>query len=136
MGANGSGKSRIVECLTGQTLPSKHMSITYIGPCILAPSEFLENHYFYTSLITAAVDSTIVVMVQNALHTTSVFPPLFATAFTRRILGVITNSQAPEARPDLAQRFLHSAGAREIVSVDFPQSKGLDMLRQLLYEPA
>lgn len=133
MGARRSGKARLIAALSGQPVVSNHvMAVEFYGQCINTPSEFLENRFFYTSLITAAIDCEIIAMVQNATHTVSLFPPLFASMFNRQVVGIVTDVELPDARPDLAERFLRSAGVRQCVQVNFSKGDGLEYLQSLL----
>lgn len=133
MGARDSGKGRLINALTGNTAASDHsMAVEFFGEYINTPSEFLENRFFYTSLITASLDCHIIAAVQSAVRTISLYPPLFTAMFNCRVVGVITDIEDPKARPDLAERFLRSAGARECFSVNITTGDGLDNVRALL----
>ena len=74
-------------------------------------------------------------MIQDATRSTCLFPPQFAAMFNRNVVGVMTKTDASEANPERAERFLRSAGARQIVPVSARTGAGLDALRALFLEP-
>ena len=59
-------------------------------------------------------------------------PPAFASMFNRRVIGIITRIDAPDADPDRARRFLENAGVREILAVSVEQGAGMEELRAIL----
>ena len=93
------------------------------------PSEFLENRRFYPALITASADCDILAFVQDATRSTCQMPPAFAAMFNRRVIGVITKTDAPTANQLRARKFLLNTGVKEIFSVSAAQDTGLDKLR-------
>ena len=132
VGATGAGKRSIIRALMDEDLPPhRPMAINYHGPYINTPGEFLENRRFYSALITASSHCDVVVLVQNATCRTSRFPPLFASAFNRRVIGIVTKISADGADVARAERFLRQAGAREILRVDITNHVGLDAIEAL-----
>lgn len=133
MGETGAGKSSLIRALAGGGVRSgRALAVEYVGDFINTPGEFLENRRFYTALITAAVDCEILLMLQDSTRNTSLFPPRFAAMFNRRVIGVITKIDLPSSRPDLAERFLRSAGAREIAHVSAMSGEGVEDLKASL----
>lgn len=132
VGATGAGKRSLIRALMEEDLPPhRPMSINYHGPYINTPGEFLENRRFYPALITASADCDVVVFVQDASRRTSRFPPLFASAFNRRVIGIVTRISVDGADVARAERFLRQAGAREILRVDITNREDLDAIESL-----
>ena len=130
-----SGKSSLIRCLSGGDYrPRKVFALDYHGCFINTPSEFLENRRFYPSLITASADCGALLFVQAADRSTSQLPPQFASMFNRLVLGVVTRIDLPEARVDLARRFLENAGVRRILEVSAVTGAGLAELKTALGE--
>lgn len=131
-GETGVGKSALVRAFSGGAyVKTRPMSVEYFGQFIITPGEFLENRRFYRALITASADCNLLVMMQDATRDTSLFPPQFATAFNRQVVGVITRIDAPNARPDRAERFLHNAGVHTLFLLSLQTGQGLEALRAL-----
>ncbi len=132
VGETGAGKRSLIRALSGDVIsPRRPMSVDFHGPYINTPGEFLENRRFYPALITASADCDIVVFVQDATRRACLFPPLFAASFNRRVLGLISKTDADTADANLAERFLRQAGVGEILSVSAYAGTGLDVLRSL-----
>lgn len=133
MGETGAGKASLIRALSGgQAACGRAMAVEYCGDFINTPGEFLENRRFYTSLITAAADCQILLLLQDSTKNTSLFPPQFAAMFNRTVIGVISKIDEPSARPELAERFLHSAGARSFIRVSAKTGAGLEELKAIL----
>lgn len=135
IGETGSGKSNLIRALSdGRIAPRKLMAVEYCGPFINTPGEFLENRRFYPALITTAAECDMILMLANATHNTSLFPPQFASMFNRAVLGAVTCADADTANTERAERFLRNAGVREILRVGFKTGMGLEALRVKLAE--
>ena len=52
--------------------------------------------------------------------------------FNRKVIGVITKTDLPEANVARAERFLRNAGVREQYAVSLATGEGLDKLRLVL----
>jgi ethanolamine utilization protein EutP len=126
IGETDSGKSGLIRALSGEAYaPRRAMAVEYFGRFINTPGEFLENSRYYHALITSSADCDVLVMVQDARRSTSLFPALFAPIFNRPVVGVVTRSGEAGANPERARRFLESAGARRVVPTDFRSGAGL-----------
>jgi ethanolamine utilization protein EutP len=133
IGETGAGKRSLIRALSGEALPPRlPMSVEFHGPFINTPGEFLENRRFYRHLITAAVDCDIVAFVQDATRRASLFPPLFAASFNRKLVGVVSKTDAEGADPERAERLLRNAGAKDIFRMSVQTGDGLEKLRALL----
>lgn len=133
MGETKAGKSSLIRALSGESAKcGPALAVEYCGDFINTPGEFLENRRFYTSFITASADCKVMLLVQDATRKSSLFPPQFAAMFNRKVIGVVTKTDLPDARPELAERFLRSAGARRFVRVSAKTGHGLDELKKLL----
>ncbi|MCW7753363.1 EutP/PduV family microcompartment system protein [Desulfobotulus sp. H1] len=133
IGENGAGKTALMEALSGKRSATRRpMAVEYCGRFVNTPGEFLENRRFYPAIITTSADCDVVVMVQDATRINSLFPPQFASLFTRRVVGVVSKVQMAGANADRAIRFLKSAGAREIVLWNSDTGEGLERLQAML----
>lgn len=131
IGASGSGKASLIRALGAAEVCGRSQAVEYCGPFIIAPGEYIERHY-YTSLITTAADCAVLLILHDATQNSSFFPPQFAAMFNRQVVGVATKIDAPTARPELAERFLHSAGARHFVRTSAKTGQGLAELHTIL----
>ena len=133
MGETGVGKSTLIQALMGgEIITRRPMAVEYRGQFINTPGEFLENRRFYPALITTAADCHILALLQDATRTNSLFPPGFAAIFNRKVLGVITKVDVAGAEVKRAERFLRSAGAKDIIGLSVKSGAGLEALREML----
>ena len=130
IGEWGSGKSTLIRALFDPGyVPRKVLALDFHRNFVNTPSEFLENRRFYPALITASADCDILAFVQDATRSTCQMPPAFAAMFNRRVIGVITKTDAPTANQLRARQFLLNTGVKEIFSGSAAQDTGLDKLR-------
>lgn len=141
MGNAQAGQGKVALALSGQASSSygashcanqRAMALSYCGPFVLTPSEFLENRRFYHALIAEAARCNAVFMLQNALSSTSPYPPGFARMFNRPVVGVVPHAFSPNAHPERAVRFLQLAGARRIEQICVAHPETLAGLREFM----
>lgn len=127
------GKSSLIRALSHEEYaPRRALAVDYVGQFINTPGEFLENRWFYNALITSSADCDILAMVQDATRSSSLFPPLFASMFNRKVVGVITKVDDGASLPARARRFLSSAGVQDVVHTSIKTGEGLEILREML----
>jgi len=71
-------------------------------------------------------------MLQDSTRISSLFPPLFSSIFTRKVVGVVTKVDVDGGNVERAERFLKNAGAREIIRSSSITGVGLDILKEML----
>lgn len=124
------GKSTLVRVLSGADYaPRKVLALDYFHNFVNTPSEFLENRRFYRALITASAECGTLLFLQDAVRRSCLLPPGFASMFNRRVLGIVTKIDLPEANVERARLFLRNAGVRDILAVSAVQGTGLAELR-------
>ncbi len=125
-----SGKSTLIRTLSRSDYrPRKVFAVEHHGDFVNTPSEFLENRRWYPALITASAHCDTLIFVQDATRSTCQIAPALAAMFNRKVIGVITKTDLPEANVGRAERFLRNAGVREIFPVSLSTGEGLDRLR-------
>ena len=128
-----SGKSTLIRTLSRSDYrPRKVFAVEHHGDFVNTPSEFLENRRWYPALITASAHCDTLIFVQDATRTTCQIAPALAAMFNRKVIGVITKTDLPEANVGRAERFLRNAGVREIIPVSLATGQGVAGLRHLL----
>ena len=133
VGEKGVGKRSLIQALSHEALLSrKPMAVEYHGQFVNTPGEFLENRRFYYALISTSATCKFLFMVQDATRNTSLFPPLFATMFNKTVVGVISKVDETTANISRAERFLQSAGAKNIVCVSTVTGEGVEHLRSII----
>lgn len=114
IGRSGSGKTTLIHnLLYGRSDAKKTQSIERLNNLIDTPGEYIENPSLYRAILLTSYDADIVVMVADAQETSSIFPPEFASAFNREVIGVITKIDKT-TNFSRAEYFLKKAGAKKI----------------------
>ena len=128
-----SGKSTLIRILScSDYRPRKVFAVDHHGDFVNTPSEFLENRRWYPALITASAHCDTLLFVQDATRSSCQIAPSLAAMFNRRVIGVITKTDLPEANVQRAERFLRNAGVREMYTVSLATGAGLEKLREAL----
>lgn len=134
VGRTGAGKTSLTQRLTGEAYGYKKTQVVdYCDYIIDTPGEYIENKVYYKALIVSAMEADVVGLVQPANEPESCFPPGFASAFSRPVIGIITKTDLTE---DLgqAQHYLQDAGVACIFQVSSETQAGIEDIKQLLLE--
>ncbi len=133
VGKSGSGKTTLIQVLTGQDVRyRKTQAVDYCSSIIDTPGEYLENRGLFSALIALSVDSTTIALVQDASQEESLYPPLFAAMFSRRVIGIITKADLVDGEPEKAKEYLKQAGVRTILKSSSTKKSGLEEIKMLI----
>lgn len=93
IGQSQCGKTSLLQRLQQQPLQyHKTQALDYSAQAIDTPGEYLEHRAMYSILITSACDSDIIALVQAADSSQTFFAPMFAAAFTKPVIGIVTKA--------------------------------------------
>lgn len=134
IGAVGAGKTSLVKAILGKTdVPSKTQSIEYNANTIDTPGEYVENPMFYRALFATSLEADVIIFVQDATKETCVFPPGFASAFSKPVIGVVSKIDHPEANVENALKILNGLGLKgKTQTVSALTGEGIAELEQML----
>ncbi len=123
------GKTTLSNMLVyGSPSGLKTQSINRIGNIIDTPGEFLENPVYYRAIMIHSYDADVVMLLQEAGSTETLFPPNFATAFNREVIGVITKIDNGKSTEE-ARKNLLAAGVEKIFEVSVYDEASVVALR-------
>lgn len=132
IGRTDSGKTTLADVLQkGYSDARKTQSIERIGSVIDTPGEFSENRRLYRALLITSYDTDVVAMVMDISENHTLFPPNFALAFNRDVIGIVTKADK-DASPDHAITSLEKAGAKRVFIVSAISGEGLYELKSYL----
>jgi len=135
VGKSRCGKTSLTQALHGQEVSYlKTQAVRYCGTVVDTPGEFAENRRFYSALMVTSAKADIIGFVQDATAATSVFPPKFASMFTKKVIGIVSKTDLEGGDITRAKRFLKLAGARQVFLTSAVESKGIRALLDLLQE--
>ena len=123
------GKTTLSNTLVyGSPSGLKTQSINRIGNIIATPGEFLENPVYYRAIMIHSYDADVVMLLQEAGSMETLFPPNFATAFNREVIGVITKIDNGKSTEE-ARKNLLAAGVEKIFEVSVYDEASVAALR-------
>ena len=111
IGGIGAGKTTLKQKLMNQSLIYlKTQALDYSSIFIDCPGEYLEIPRHYHVLIDAGSSAIEVWALHDATRRNCPFPPKFAMAFRKPVIGIITKVDHDDACPDIAESNLRKAG--------------------------
>ena len=123
------GKTTLSNTLVyGSPSGLKTQSINRIGNIIDTPGEFLENPVYYRAIMIHSYDADVVMLLQEAGSMETLFPPNFATASNREVIGVITKIDNGKSTEE-ARKNLLAAGVEKIFEVSVYDEASVAALR-------
>lgn len=132
IGRTESGKTTLAEVIEkGQAESRKTQSIQRVGRMFDTPGEFVENRRLYRALLITSYDVDVVAMVMAAEESQTLFPPSFAQAFNREVIGIVTKIDQ-ESNTSYAEESLRKAGATRIFKTSAVTGQGLMELKGYL----
>ena len=135
IGAIGCGKTSFIQKLNElQMTYNKTQTIEFYNNVIDTPGEYLENRCLYSALITTSCDADIIALVQSADCQQGLFAPMFATAFNKPVIGIITKADTAkdEAALSFATNQLRQAGAEYLFVTSSITGDGISPLLDYL----
>lgn len=136
IGQSQCGKTSLLQRLQGEPMQyQKTQALGYFDCAIDTPGEYLENRCLYSALITTSCDADIIALVQSAdCQQGFFFAPMFATAFNKPVIGIITKADTAkdEAALSFATNQLRQAGAEYLFVTSSITGDGISPLLDYL----
>ena len=136
-GSTGAGKTTLCQRLNGQAMNYKKTQvIEKLGEAIDTPGECVENRMRFRMLMVSSVEADVIALVQECTKEESYFPPGFATAFPKPVIGIISKVDMAVSDKEImrAKDYLLSAGVAQIFCVSSTDGNGFDKLKTYLEE--
>lgn len=133
MGRSECGKTTLRQALNGESLHyHKTQYINHFQVVIDTPGEYAENHSLGRALALYSYEADVVGLLISAVDEYSLFPPCVTASSTRPVIGIVTQIDREDARPDRAKMWLELAGCEEIFFVSAYTGEGVDEILQYL----
>ena len=133
IGRSECGKTTLRQALNGEKLHyHKTQYVNHFQVVIDTPGEYAENHTLGRALALYSYEADVVGLLISATDTYSLFPPCVTAASTRPVIGIVTQIDQIDARPDLAKMWLELAGCKEIFFVSSYTGEGIDQILDYL----
>ena len=128
------GKTTLTQRIHGLDIEyEKTQMLTYSNDILDTPGEYMENRMLYKALIVSSYDCDVVGMVQACDEERNIFPPNFATAFSKPVIGIVTKTDLG-GNPEKAKEILEMAGVEKVFIVSAYENKGIEELVKYLEE--
>lgn len=133
MGRSECGKTTLRQALNGESLHyHKTQYINHFQVVIDTPGEYAENHSLGRALALYSYEADVVGLLISAVDEYSLFPPCVTASSTRPVIGIVTQIDREDARPDRAKMWLELAGCEEIFFVSAYTGEGVNEILQYL----
>ena len=129
MGRSGAGKTTIMQALYGEDIAYKKTQyVNYSKYIIDPPGEYIEDKQFGFALALYSYEVDVIGFILAANEPFSLYSPGTVAMATREVVGIVTQINAEDANPKLAEEWLKLAGCEKIFFVDSVTREGLDDL--------
>ena len=129
------GKTTLLNALFGKDeLARKTQAIEFEGNGMDTPGEYFCHPRLFTALLCAAQDVSTLIYVHPADRITCRLPPGLLDVYAgKRIIGVITKTDLPDANPEAVEALMRENGIRgSIFRVSITDTASVHKLREML----
>ena len=135
-GRVGSGKTTLTQVLKGKSLNyHKTQYINHYDIIIDTPGEYAENKKLVRALILYSFEADVIGLLASSVEEYTLYPPHIACIATRPVIGIVTQIDRPNARPDWAHIWLENAKCEKIFHISSVTGEGIPELYEYLREP-
>lgn len=135
VGRTGCGKTTLTQALKGKKIIyHKTQYINNFDVIIDTPGEYAENRALARALILYSYEAEVVGLLMSSLEDYSLYSPHIVAGATREVIGIVTQIDQENARPDLAEMWLKLAGCKTIFYISSYTGEGIPELFNYLRE--
>ncbi len=133
IGREGCGKTTLIQAIKEiQMIYKKTQAIEFYRNIIDTPGEYIENKSYYKALVVTSADCDIIALMQSSTDEESIFPPNFASMFTKPVIGIITKLDCEEGDEVRAFDCLKASGVEDIYSISAFTGLGVDSIKEIM----
>lgn len=133
IGRSGSGKTTLTQALKNEPIAyHKTQDVKHGDFLIDTPGEYAESRQFGAALAVYSYESDLVGLVLSATESYSLYSPCITSMANRYVFGVVTKTDHPDARPQLAESWLRLAGCKQVFSVSSKTGNGIEDLQNFI----
>lgn len=126
IGRSEAGKTTLTQKLRGQKIKyEKTQYVKFDDVIIDTPGEYAENASLAGALALYSYEADVVGLLLSATEPYSLYAPNIAPMANREVIGIITKSDHPEARVDMATAWLRLAGCEKIFVTSSYNDEGI-----------
>lgn len=129
MGRTGCGKTSLTQAIRGNKIEYlKTQYINYHDAVIDTPGEYAENNHLGRALALYSYEADLVGLLLSSTENYSLYPPNITCMANREVIGIVTQIDREDARPDRAERWLRLAGCSKVFHISSITGEGLKEL--------
>lgn len=126
MGKTGCGKTTLTQAMRGERISyHKTQYINHFDCIIDTPGEYAENKILGRALALYSYEADVVGLLLSAREEYSLFPPCITCMCNRDVIGIVTQIDRTDARPERAAQWLRLAGCSNIFFVSSVTGEGI-----------
>ena len=121
------GKTTLTQALRGHKLQyHKTQAVNRHDVVIDTPGEYAENRELARALILYSYEADVIALMLSSTEDYSLFSPNIAAGATRPGIGIVTQIDRQNARPDRAETWLRLAGCKTVFRVSAFTGEGIE----------
>ncbi len=133
IGRSEAGKTTLMQALKGESIHyHKTQYVNRFDVVIDTPGEYIQSKNLGSAIAMYSFEADVVGMLMSATEPYSLYPPECAVVANRRVIGIITQKNDPNADIPQARRWLELAGCADIFEVDSKTGEGIDEILKYL----
>lgn len=127
------GKTTLTQALRGHKLQyHKTQAVNRHDVVIDTPGEYAENRELARALILYSYEADVIALMLSSTEDYSLFSPNIAAGATRPVIGIVTQIDRENARPDRAETWLRLAGCKTVFRVSAFTGEGIEEVLEYL----
>lgn len=137
IGPSGAGKSTFINAILGEWSEAKKTQmIEFKENYVDIPGEYIEIRRFNYVVINMAIESSLIIVIQDATSDRPSLPAGFCAVFQKPVIGIINKIDLKEANIDRAEKFLIEAGVIKgnIFAVSSKTHEGIAEVKRMIHK--
>ena len=133
IGRSGAGKTTLRQVLSGKSTEyEKTQAVSMDSRIIDSPGEYIQTKNLGTALAIYSYEADIIGLLLSATEPYSLFSPNITCMTEKEVIGIITQKDKENAKPENAEKWLRLAGCKKIFTVNSLTGEGIDELKAYL----
>lgn len=133
IGREGCGKTTFIQAAKKMEMNyKKTQALEFYHDMIDTPGEYIENKSYYKALVVTSFECDIIALMQSSIDEECIFPPNFASMFSKPVIGIITKLDCEEGDEVRAFDCLKACGVEDIYYISSFTGLGVDSIKKFM----
>ncbi len=135
IGRSECGKTTLTQAMRGEKLTyHKTQYVNHSDVIIDTPGEYIQTKSLGGAIALYSYEADVIGLLQSAVESYSLYPPCVTAMTTRKVIGIVTQIDRPDANVRLAENWLRLAGCSDIYFISSFTGEGIQTLLDYLYQ--